>query len=144
GDRPIEEVYVYPLAEPPFEGFGEIKRRYPSAEVISIIVFGGREAGKVFDRVRPLIGKVNGSEFEGKAPETLLLLGPRGSSAEPTGKIVFVHRPEGWNTLYRNETKSWERVVYSGTGKPIYEPAEFGPLAEIKIANGARTKHENG
>ena len=134
GDLAIEEVYVYPLGLT-FKGFSETKRRFPSAEIFGLTVLAQRQR-QGFETIRSLMGKVNAAEFEGKAPETVLFMGPKISTAETKGTLVFVYRPEGWNTFYRTETQSWEKVVYSATGKPIYEPADFGPLAAMTISEG--------
>ena len=131
GDLPIGEVFVYQTQETTFEGFSDFKRQFPSAEIFALTVQNLRDAVNIS---RTLIGKVNAAEFEGRPPETLLLMGPNGSSADRRGKLVFVYRPEGWNTLYRSETESWEKVAYSGSGRPIYEPADFSPLAAMKFA----------
>lgn len=131
GEFPIEEAYVYPPPETSFEGFSETKRRFPSAEIFTVTI---QNVPDVLDAPRKLMGKVNAEEFEGRAPETVFFWGPKGSSTQPRSKLVFVYRPEGWNTFYRSETGSWEKVVYSVTGKSIYEPADFSPLAAMKVA----------
>ena len=133
GDLQVDEIYVY--AEPELKGYAEMKRLFPSAQIFAVAVRGGHDAAEVFSKARPLVGKVNAAEFEGKEPESLLLMGPKGPTTEPQGKLLFVYRPEGWNTFYRSGTKSWEKVVHSGTGKPIYEAADFSPLSDLKISS---------
>src|SRR5262249_12530179 len=138
GGMPVEEVYLYPQVEPLFKSFDEIKRNFPSAEIVAITVLGGRnilgdQAGNALGGLESLVGKVNAAEFEGKPAETLLFIGPKASSAEPLGKLVFVYRPEGWNTWYRDDTRSWERIDSAATGRPVYEPADFTPLAAMKV-----------
>src|SRR2546423_330262 len=95
----------------------ETKQRYPSAELFTIPV--------VFERVEipalgQYMGRVNGSEFEGRAPETLLFMGPEGSSGRRLGRLVFIHRAEGWNTEMRSETGRYERIAHVETGAPLY------------------------
>lgn len=128
GPLAIEEAYIYPQ-ERWFKGFDEIKQQFPSAEFFAVPILGK----DVFNPVtRELNGRVNAATFEGRAPGTVIFLGPKGGSGQALGELGFVHRPEGWNTLFRTDTKSWEEVVYVGSGKKLYESADFGPLAALK------------
>src|SRR5579872_1845733 len=76
GDLQVDEIYVY--AEPELKGYAEMKRLFPSAQIFAVAVRGGHDAAEVFSKARPLVGKVNAAEFEGKEPESLLLMGPKG------------------------------------------------------------------
>ena len=78
------------------------------------------------------MGKINQSEFEGNAPGTLLFMGPDSSSRAPLAQLVFIHRPEGWNRMFRADTNTWEEVIHVDTGKKLYEEVDFGPLAALK------------
>jgi hypothetical protein len=133
GDLLVEEMYIYPRAEEWFRGFAEIKRQFPSAEVFSFYVLYqdvGMDSG--MQKVRPLLGRINANEFEGRAPGTVYFVGPQASSAQILASLVFVYRPEGWNTLFRSETQRWEEVRFVGTNQPPYESADFAPLAAMK------------
>jgi hypothetical protein len=129
GGLSITEAYIYPPPRPYFKGFDEIKERFPSAEIFWIII---GNTGSLLGTVGPYMGKVNRDEFEGKAPGTLMFMGPRASSRDPFAKLGFVYRPEGWNTLFNPATQKWEEVVHVATGKPLYETADFSPLAAMK------------
>ena len=83
----------------------------------------------------PLLGKINDSEFEGKHTGTLLFMGQKASSDSPAGRLIFVYRPEGWNKMFRADTQTWEEVVHVGTGKGLYEAADFSPLAGLKASH---------
>ncbi|MBS0266132.1 MAG: hypothetical protein JSS02_29655 [Planctomycetes bacterium] len=131
GGTPMEEVYVYP--GPSLHPFAEIKRRFPSAAVFAVKIPGGSRAAEALETIRLLTGKVNAHEFEGKAPETLLLMGPEGSTSQKSWDLLFVYRPEGWNTFYNASTQTWETVVLSTTGNPIYEPADFTALEALIV-----------
>lgn len=134
GKLSIEEAYIYPPAREEFPGFDEIKKQFPSAEIfsLSIAIRDRNIMNSILPIIGPLIGKINQSEFEGKAPETLLFMGPKASSQLPFGRLVFVHRPEGWNKMFRADTQTWEEVVHIGTGKGLYETSDFSPLAALK------------
>lgn len=121
GGMPVEDLYVYTISEGLVRLFHETKQRFPNAEIFTISVPATLD-------VRPFMNKVNSDEFQSRAPETLLLVGPQGSSEQPLQEVVFFYRPEGWNTLYRKETGSWERVQFKETGKPLYEAVDFTPL----------------
>lgn len=107
----------------------ETKQRYPSAELYTVPA--------VFEQLElpvlgQLMGRVNGSEFEGHSPETLLFMGPEGSSARRLGRLVFIYRPEGWNTELRPETGRYERIQHVGSGAPLYQSADFSELASLR------------
>ena len=133
GNLAIEEAYIYPPPGKWFQGFDEIKQNFPSAEVFTLPVLfedalhslrGGDE----------LMGCVNAEAFEGKAPGTLLCIGPKGGSSKPVAELIFVHRPEGWNALYRADTGQYEQVRQVITGEPLYKFADFSPLVGLKTA----------
>src|SRR5690242_4818821 len=106
----------------------EIKQRYPSAELFTIpVVFAEVE----LPAVGQYMGRVNGSEFEGRAPETLLFMGAEGSSGRRLGRLVFFYRPEGWNTEMRPETGRYERIAHAQTGAPLYQSADFSELGAL-------------
>jgi hypothetical protein len=129
GNLTIEEAYIYPPPGKWFNGFDEIKRNFPSAEVFIVpILFKDAQPATY----GPLIGYVNAAEFEGKARGTVMFFGPRASSSKPVGELVFVYRPEGWNTLYRADTKRYEEVRHVPSGEPLYRFADFSPLAALK------------
>jgi hypothetical protein len=129
GGLSIREAYVYPPPKSYFKGFDEIKKQFPSAEIFWISV---GNTGALLGTVSPFIGKINESGFEGKAPATLMFMGPQASSREPLAKLGFVYRPEGWNALFNPATQKWEEVVHVATGKPLYEAVDFSPLAAMK------------
>jgi hypothetical protein len=137
GDQSIEEAYVYPPPGKWFKGFDEIKRHFPSAEVFSIPILW--EDMRLVE-TSALMGRINAAGFEGKEPGTVIYVGPQGSSGRPLGELVFVHRPEGWNTLFRPDTGRWEEVVHGETGKKLYESADFSTLAALKTP---RKPHED-
>jgi hypothetical protein len=107
----------------------EIKQRYPSAELFTIPVV---VAEVELPAVGQYMGRVNGSEFEGRAPETLLFMGLEGSSGRRLGRLVFVLRAEGWNTELRPETGRYERIAHVETGAPLYQSADFSELAALR------------
>lgn len=130
----VDEVYVYPPSEV-FPGFNQIKQRFPTAEVFTVNV----PRTVIVERGQPprrellaLAGKVNGTEFEGKAPETLYFVGPRTEANSADGQLVFAHRAEGWNTLFDGDSKQWRKVVVAETNQPLYQPVDFSPLIELK------------
>ena len=59
-------------------------------------------------------------------------MAPKGSSGQPLAELYFVYRPEGWNTLYRADTKRYEEVRHVNTGEPLYRSADYGLLAALK------------
>ena len=133
GNLSVEEAYVYPPAEKWFRGLDDIKRQFPSATVFTFHVLTkdvGLDSG--MQPLRPFMGKINADEFEGRAARTVLFLGPEASSGKPLASLVFVHRPEGWNTLFRPETQRWEEVRFAATGEPPYHAVDFAPLAAMK------------
>src|SRR4051794_40632240 len=115
--------------EPAYEGFEETKRRYPSADLFCIPVLN---TAVNLAELGSLAGRINAGEFEGKAPGTLYFVGPEGSSAEFLGRLVFVYRPEGWNTEFNPTTGRYQEVAYAQTGAPLYQSVDFAPLAVLK------------
>ncbi|MBN9117702.1 MAG: hypothetical protein J0I06_00775 [Planctomycetes bacterium] len=134
GGMAVEEGYVYPPSEA-FPGFNLLKQRFPSAEVFTIDLPGDPALPPNWGfhpTVISRVSKVNAQEFEGKPTETLYFVGPRYSRDDNRKQLVFAYRPEGWNTLYDGKSKEWKRVVFEETNQPLYEPADFTPLAELK------------
>jgi hypothetical protein len=72
-------------------------------------------------------------EFEGYLAETVLFLGPQGSSSMPLGRLYFAHRDQSFNKVFREESGTWEEVRHAATMKTLYELADFGVLATLKI-----------
>lgn len=129
GNLSIEGAYIYPPAEKWFPGFDEIRRIFPSATVFTIpVLFQDAHPAKF----RGTMGCINAAPFEGRAPGTVMFQGPKGSSSKRLAELYFVHRPEGWNTLYRADTQRYEEVRHVGTGEPIYRSVDFAPLAALK------------
>ena len=118
------------MAEP-FKGFDEIKRQFPSAEHLPIPVSFQGPPISLLGAVSHLIGKINRAEFRSKGPQTMWFAGTSASSTDPVATFGFVHRPEGWNTAYREETGRWEEIVLGDTGKGPYDTADFTPLEAL-------------
>jgi hypothetical protein len=119
-----------------FKGFTQLKKRYPSLELFTITIPHPGKAmamGTFLQQLSPFSQKMNAAEFEGRAPGTVRYFGPNSSSGSPLMELVFLYRPEGWNKEFRAETGRWEEIVLKATGKPPYEPADFAPLAAMKI-----------
>ena len=129
GNLSIADAYIYPPAEKWFDGFDEIKRIFPSAVVFTIPVLFEDALPTKFD---PFVGCINAGTFEGRALGTVMFHGSKGSSGQRLAELYFVHRPEGWNTLYRADTQRYEEVRHLTTGEPIYRSVDFGPLAASK------------
>lgn len=137
GNVAIDEAYIYP-PETYNKGLADIMRKYPSAEAFAILIpaseiFGPGSRPGGIQEFAPYRGKINDAAFEGRAPETVWFAGPQGSSKDPLARLVFVHRPEGWNKLFRPDTNTWEDVIHVATKKKLYEAVDFGPLAAMKI-----------
>jgi hypothetical protein len=128
GSMAVEGVYIYPRQRW-FKGFDEIKQQFPSAEIIALLILG-KDIGN--PALRELAGHINAAEFEGRKPTTMYFMGAQGSSGKALAEMVFIYRPEGWNTLYRADTNSWEEVAHAKTGKALYDSADFSPLAALK------------
>jgi hypothetical protein len=124
----IEEAYIYPRGRW-FKGFDEIKRNFPSASIFAIPVLW---KDMNFGAFGSLVGSINAGFFESSPPGTVMFIGPKGSSGKELGEFVFVHRPEGWNTLYRADTGKYEEVRHVNTNEPLYRSADFSPLAALK------------
>jgi hypothetical protein len=141
GNLIIEEAYIYPPSGKWFEGFDEIKRNFPSAEVFTVPVLSKDVHSEHYG---PCVGCINAADFEGKARGTVMFLGPQGSSSKRVGELVFVHRPEGWNTIYRADTKRYEEVRHVGSDEPLYRYADFGPFAEPRRTESPVTNTSAG
>jgi hypothetical protein len=128
GNISIEEAYIYPPAAKWFKGFDTIKQNFPSAEVFTIPVLfaDAHRAG-----VGRFMGCVNAETFEGRAPTTCLFMGIQGSG-KPLDDLYFIHRPEGWNKLYRADTQRYEEVRHVATNEPLYRSVDFAPLAALR------------
>jgi hypothetical protein len=130
GGMSIDEAYVYPKPGqlPPW--FEKMKRMYPSAEPLALSV-------PLTDIDLPALGsfmsRVNSTEFLGKPPGTVMFVGPEGKSGRPMGKLIFVYRPEGWNTLFNPQTQRWEEVRFADSGQPLYQSADFTSLIAPKV-----------
>ena len=132
GGMPIDEAYVYPTPGQMPSWFEKMKRTYPSAEAIAVPVpFTALD----IPAIGPFMGRVNAAEFLGKPPGTVLFVGPEGKSSRPVGKLNFVYRPEGWNTLFNPQTQRWEEVRFTDSGQPLYQPADFTSLVAAKVEN---------
>src|SRR5262249_19793732 len=130
GGMPIDEAYVYPTPGqlPPW--FEKFKRTYPSAEAIAVPV---PFADLDFPALGHFMGRVNAAEFLGNPPGTVMFFGAEGKSTKPVGKLNFVYRPEGWNTLFNPQTQRWEEVRFAGSGQPLYQSADFTSLVATKV-----------
>jgi hypothetical protein len=133
----IIEAYIYPRQRW-FNGFDEMKQKFPSSEIFTIPVLTKDFTNPI---TRQSSGRINASAFEGREPGTVFFLGPQGTSADAVGELVFIHRPEGWNTLFREETNSWEEVVFVNTGKKLYEAADFSLLLALKTDQKPSTRN---
>src|SRR5207244_616318 len=128
GPLPIQEAYIYPR-ERWLKGFDDIKKNFPSAEIFTLPILSSDMQNPA---VQELEGRINATPFEGRAPGTVYFVGPQGGSGRALVELVFIHRPEGWNTVFRADTNSWEEVVHVHTGKQLYESADFGALQALK------------
>jgi hypothetical protein len=140
GNLAVEEAYIYPKPGKWFKGFDEIKQRFPTAEAFSIIVPYPSQPNTPFVQAfLDDMGKINNSEFEGKAPSTVLFMGLQPSSNQPVAELFFVYRPEGWNTVFQVTSGAIQsgfrpELRPANTGKPVYEAADFGRLSAMKLA----------
>jgi hypothetical protein len=116
----------------PIKAFDALKKQFPSAEQFSLLV---PYTHSLIHEVTPHVGLINSYEFEGRAPGTVRFFGPIGGSGMALARLIFVYRPEGWNTLYCPETDRWEEVRYAETNEPPYQSADFGPLAALKVSD---------
>jgi hypothetical protein len=129
GNIATEEVYIYPPASKWIKGFDEIKRNFPSAEVFTIpVLLADAESANL----PPFMGCVNAETFEGRGPTTVLFGGFEGSSGNLLGELYFIHRPEGWNKLFRADTQRYEEVRHVATNEPPYRSVDFAPLAALR------------
>jgi len=78
---------------------------------VELLLTGGMQ----WPKVNSLIGTVNATAFEKKAPETLLFIGADASPEEKVNRLVFAYRPEGWNTMFDGQAKEWRKVVVAET-----------------------------
>jgi hypothetical protein len=111
--------------------FDQLSKAYPSTEWISLRAPFPRGIGVM--RLLDVKGRVNESEFQGRAPETMYFVGPEGSSGR-LGTLHFFFRPEGWNTE-RAPDGSYCRVVYHETNRGLYELADFGFVESMIVPN---------
>ncbi len=133
GGTSIDEAYVYPMPGQVPPWFEKMKRTYPSAEVLAVPVpFTDLD----IPALGPYVGRVNVTAFLGKPPGTLMLVGPEGKSGRPMGKLIFVYRPEGWNTLFNPQTQRWEEVRFADSGQPLYQSADFSTLVAERAERG--------
>jgi hypothetical protein len=132
-DKPVTYEFVPPeeadsRTEDPetlCKGFGQLKAQCPSLELFTITVpytENSLEQRPLLNRILPFMEKVNGSEFEGKEPGTVMFVGANAGSNSPIAKLVFLYRPEGWNKEFREET-----------GHQRFLPMDFTPLAAMRI-----------
>jgi hypothetical protein len=130
GDMSIEEAYVYPTPGqlPPW--FEKMQKTYPSAEKFVVPV---PFADLDFPTLGPFMGRINAAEFLGKPPGTVMFVGPEGKSTRPIGKLNFVYRPEGWNTVFNPKTSQWEEARLEPSGQPPYQLADFSPLTAARV-----------
>jgi hypothetical protein len=133
GGTSINEAHVYPMPGQMPPWFEKMNRTYPSAEVLAVPVpFNDLDV----PALGSFMGHVNGTEFLGKPPGTVMFVGPEGKGSRPMGKLIFVYRPEGWNTLFNPQTQRWEEVRFAGSGQPLYQSADFSTLVAEKAERG--------
>lgn len=130
GGMYIDEAYVYPKPGqlPPW--LEKIKRDYPSAEPITVPV---SFADLDIPALGLFMGRVNSTEFLGKPLGTVMFAGPEGKSSKAGGKLIFVYRPEGWNTLFNPQTQRGEEERFADPGLPQYQSADFTALLAAKV-----------
>ena len=141
GDLAIEEAIIYPKPGRWFKGFDEIKERFPSAEAFSLTVpspGSAADKGAFPQGFAPYMGKVNDAPFEGKDPGTVLFMGPAPSTDPAVAELVFVYRPEGWDTVFHLVSGALPsgfrpEVRPTAADKPLYDRADFHPFAAAKI-----------
>lgn len=129
GTVEIEEAWVYPSVSGLLPWMEKFERRFPTVESLSIRVAVGTLEFSTFG---PCVNHINADEFLGKAPGTVLFLGPECNGSRSLGTLVFAYRPEGWNSLLNPETGKWEAVRFADTGHPLYQSADFAPLLALK------------
>jgi hypothetical protein len=133
GDLSIEDAYIYAPSVAGLRGFAEVRRHFPSARLYTKVVPADDFLKACQDNTMiNLEGKVNEHSFEGMGPETVLFMGANSSSRRPTATLLFIHRPEGWNKVFRPDKQIWDEVVFAATGKKLFESADFAPLAALK------------
>jgi hypothetical protein len=130
GGTSIDEAYVYPTPGQMAPWFEKIKRAYPSAEAIAVPV---PYTDLDFPGLGQFMGRVNAAEFLGKPPGTVMFVGPEGKSSRPVAKLLFVYRPEGWNTQFNPQTHRWEEVRLAGSGQALYQSADFTSLLPARV-----------
>lgn len=140
----IEEAYIYPQPGKWFKGFDEIKDKFPSAVAFSIMVaYPGSAAGKApsFPGFAHYMGKINNAVFEGRATGTVLFMGPMETARDPSRvELMFVHRPEGWNTVYQFTSGAAQigfrpEVRSFIPEKPSYQAADFSQFTAVKVSS---------
>ena len=75
----------------------------------------------IFSQIAPLMGRINDADFEGYSAETVLFIGPQGSSSMPLGRLYFAYRDQSFNKVFHEETGTWEEVRHVATKKTLYE-----------------------
>jgi len=133
GSLPVVEATIYPPPGQWFPGFDEIKHNFPSAEAFTIPVLSADASPA---KLAPFLGTINAERFQGRPSGTVLFQGPKESRGQPRTELCFVYKPEGWNTLYRADTRTYEEVRHVSSGAPFYRLADFGPWAALKIRKG--------
>lgn len=103
--------------------FASVKRDYPNAEKFVLPVLNRNLLA-----VLPLVGKISSDWFVGRAPGTLLLIGPQLEKGEAVAAMEFWYRPEGWNTAWSPVDGRYVAVIRSTDGRPPYESADFGAV----------------
>src|SRR5438874_22408 len=117
----------------PFEGFDTLKSEHPAAQLFYLYVPTPKNYGMGPPTWYRFTLHVNPTEFEGRPPETVLFIGGKGSSGDPFEKLIFMYCPEGWNTGYHEESKSWLRIAHVETNEPPYPLVDLAPLASDKV-----------
>ena len=130
GGMSIDDAYVFPRPGKTAPWFEKMKRTYPSAEAIAFPV---PYADLDFPALGPSMGRVNAAEFLGKPSGTVMFVGPEAKSSKPVAKLNFVYRPEGWNTLFNQQTQRWEEVRFANSSQPLYQPADFNSLLAARL-----------
>lgn len=130
GAHPAMDFGPLAAMEAPFAGLAEMKYQFASAEAFTVPI---PHSMARFTPLIPWMGAVNTAAFEGRAPGTLLFLGPRSNPTRfPDAELLFIHRAEGWNKIFREGTGRWEEVAVAESGTKLYRSRDFGPLAALK------------
>jgi hypothetical protein len=106
--------------EPVIESSQCLADLFPAAERVYTAAPAGRAVAAYFG----LMGKVNAYEFDGRAPGTLLFLGPEVEPGQPI-RLAFACRAEGWQVPPEGEATTPVQFL---TGEPLYRAADFTAL----------------